>query len=67
MPFAAPFLFVGSPGDGLVSQLETVGLPVVDGAVFEGPGYARLPFGGAAEAQVALRNALDRWAQLQAR
>ena len=66
-PFAAPFLFVGSPGDGLASQLETVGLPVVDGAAFEGPGYARLPFGGAAEAQVALRNALDRWAQLQAR
>jgi len=73
-PFAAPFLFVGSPREGLAGQreglaeqLEAVGLPVVDGAAFEGPGYARLPFGGAAEARLALSNALERWAQLHAR
>ncbi len=66
-PFAAPFLFVGSPGEGLAQQLEAVGLPVVDGAAFEGPGYARLPFGGAAEAGDSLRQALDRWAQQHAR
>ena len=54
-PFAAPFLFVGSSGDGLAEQLEAVGLPVVDGAAFEGPGYARLPFGGAAEARAPLQ------------
>ena len=39
------------PESGLAEQLEAVGLPVVDGAAFEGPGYARLPFGGAAEAR----------------
>jgi aspartate aminotransferase/aminotransferase len=62
-PFAAPFLFVGAREEGLAAQLERVGLPVVDGAAFEGPGYARLPFGGAAEASVPLRTALDLWAQ----
>ena len=66
-PYAALFLFVGSERTGLAEQLEAVGLPVVDGAAFEGPGYARLPFGGAAAAEVALRNALDRWAVPQAR
>jgi aspartate/methionine/tyrosine aminotransferase len=66
-PFAAPFLFVGSAGEGLAAQLEAVGLPVIDGAAFEGPGYARLPFGGAAEAEAALRSALDRWSQQNAR
>jgi aspartate aminotransferase len=66
-PLAAPFLFVGSPAEGFAEQLEAVGLPVVDGAAFEGPGYARLPFGGAAEASIPLHNALDRWAQLHAR
>ena len=66
-PFAAPFLFVGSSADGLTEQLEAVGLPVVDGAAFQGPGYARLPFGGAAEASTLLHDALHRWAQLHAR
>ncbi len=50
------------PVEALAAQLEAVGLPVVDGAAFEGPGYARLPFGGAAEASAALHDALDRWA-----
>ena len=67
-PRAAPFLFVGSPsGHDLAAQLEQVGLPVVDGAAFEAPGYARLPFGGAAETGTALWQALDSWARLHAR
>jgi len=62
-PLAAPFLFVGSEaGDSLAGQLEAVGLPVVDGAAFQAPGYARLPFGGAAGASAALSGALDHWA-----
>ncbi len=52
---------------GAPEQLEAVGLPVVDGAAFEGPGYARLPFGGATEAREPLQDALARWAQLHAR
>jgi aspartate/methionine/tyrosine aminotransferase len=66
-PGAAPFLFVGSSsGDDLASPLEQVGLPVVDGAAFEAPGYARLPFGGAVAAAAGLRQALDCWARLHA-
>lgn len=62
-PHAAPFLFVGSSAS-LAVELESVGLPVVDGAAFQAPGYARLPFGGAAAATVALRGALERWTTL---
>jgi aspartate/methionine/tyrosine aminotransferase len=63
-PLAAPFLFVGSgSGNGIAAGLEAVGLPVVDGAAFEAPGYARLPFGGAAAAGEALTRALARWAE----
>jgi aminotransferase len=63
-PFAAPFLFVGASGEELSEQLEAVGLPVVNGAAFEGPGYARLPFGGATEAREPLHNALGQWVEL---
>ena len=38
------------------------GLPVVDGIHFQAPGYARLPFAGAARAADALAGALARWA-----
>ena len=68
-PRAAPFLFVGSErrdGDGLAGELEAVGLPVVAGASFQAPGYARLPFGGAAAASEALSRALGRWSELHA-
>lgn len=62
-PLAAPFLFVGwDGGDALAVQLEAVGLPVVDGAAFQAPGYARLPFGGATAASATLTRALGRFA-----
>lgn len=64
-PLAAPFLFVGSASGGsVVDRLNAVGLPVVDGAAFQAPGYARLPFGGATAAQVALSRALEQWSGL---
>ena len=43
-------------------RLARAGLPVVDGVHFQAPGYARLPFGGAAQAEEALAEALARWA-----
>jgi len=63
-PAAAPFLFVrAAAGGNVAAGLLEVGLPVVDGAHFQAPGYARLPFGGAAEAAVPLRNALALWSE----
>lgn len=65
-PAAAPFLFVSAETGGEVSStLLDAGLPVVDGAHFQAPGYARLPFGGAAAAREALSTALARWAEGQ--
>jgi aspartate aminotransferase len=61
-PEAAPFLFVGDGSDpGLSESLVEAGLPVVDGAYFQAPGFARLPVGGAAEARAALERALARF------
>jgi aspartate/methionine/tyrosine aminotransferase len=45
LPAAGPFLWLdlgGLSSDDLIAE----GLPVVDGAAFGTPGYARLPFGG---------------------
>ena len=65
-PAAAPFLFVGDGSDpGLAGALVQAGLPVVDGVHFQAPGYARLPFGGAAEARSELERALSRFAALR--
>jgi len=62
-PAAAPFLFVRSElGGDVAAELAAAGLPVVDGVCFQAPGYARLPFGGAARAQADLTDALGRWA-----
>ena len=48
LPVATPFLFVNL--DGLSPEnLLAAGVAVVDGAAFGAPGYARLPFGGAAD------------------
>ena len=45
LPPAGPFLWLAL--GGLSSQdLIDEGFPVVDGAAFGTPGYARLPFGG---------------------
>jgi aspartate/methionine/tyrosine aminotransferase len=63
VPSAAPFLFVhGDSGEPVADSLVRAGLPVVDGVHFEAPGYARLPFAGAAHAEEALAAALARWA-----
>ena len=65
-PAAAPFLFVGDGADpGLAGALVQAGLPVVDGVHFQAPGFARLPFGGAAEARSELEQALSRFAALR--
>ena len=62
-PAAAPFLFVRAVAGGAVAPgLLDAGLPVVDGARFQAPGYARLAFGGAERAEGLLRAALARWA-----
>lgn len=61
-PAAAPFLFVGpGPRPELARELAGVGIPVVDGVHFQAPGFARLPFGGAAAARPALDGALQAW------
>lgn len=63
MPAATPFLFVrGDAGEPVADGLARAGLPVVDGLHFQAPGYARLPFAGAADAEQALVAALARWA-----
>ena len=63
VPSAAPFLFVqAESGEPVGDALARAGLPVVDGVHFQAPGYARLPFGGAARAEEALVAALARWA-----
>ena len=63
VPDAAPFLFVhAGSGEPVAADLARAGLPVVDGVHFQAPGYARLPFAGAAQAGEALAEALARWA-----
>jgi len=67
IPSAAPFLFVhADSGAPVAASLTRVGLPVVDGVHFQAPGYARLPFAGAAAASGALTAALARWADAAA-
>ena len=66
-PDAAPFLFVRADAGGdVASGLLDAGLPVVDGAAFQAPGYARLVFGGAAQVEALLLEALARWAAVNA-
>jgi aspartate/methionine/tyrosine aminotransferase len=48
LPVAGPFLFVHLGGLH-IENLLAAGVPLVDGAAFGAPGYARLPFGGAAD------------------
>jgi aspartate/methionine/tyrosine aminotransferase len=67
VPQAAPFLFVhGDAGAPVAEGLARAGLPVVDGIHFQAPGYARLPFAGAANAAKALAAALARWSAAEA-
>lgn len=61
-PGGGPFLLLGAAGhDDLASELVAAGLPVVDGALFQAPGRARLPFGGAAACRLAFESALAAW------
>lgn len=62
-PHGGPFLFLGATGGGtsLAEDLLAVGLPVVDGAAFQAPGRARLPFGGADRCRPLLERALAEW------
>jgi aminotransferase len=48
LPAATPFLFLNL-GPLSAENLLAAGVAVVDGAAFGAPGYARLPFAGAAE------------------
>ena len=57
LPSATPFLWLDL--GGLPAQsLLTAGLAVVDGVHFGAPGYARLPFAGAAQHEAELRRRL---------
>lgn len=61
-PRGGPFLLVGAAGhQDLAAELLDVGLPVVDGAHFNAPGHARLPFGGADACRPAFEAALTAW------
>lgn len=58
LPAATPFLWLNL--GGLTSQdLLAEGYPVVDGAAFGAPGYARLPFAGAVSLRDELRRRLS--------
>ncbi|HUG64623.1 MAG TPA: pyridoxal phosphate-dependent aminotransferase [Gaiellaceae bacterium] len=63
-PRGGPFLFVGrrEGQTSLADALVGAGLPVVDGAHFQAPGLARLPFGGASDCAPELERALAPWA-----
>jgi aspartate/methionine/tyrosine aminotransferase len=62
-PEAAPFLFVSSGDPAIADRLVAAGIPAVDGVHFQAPGWARVPFGGAAAAHFDLDRALARFAE----
>ncbi len=62
-PDAAPFLFVSSGESTVGDRLVAAGIPAVDGVHFQAPGWARVPFGGAAAARAELDRALARFAE----
>ena len=57
IPAATPFLWL-ELGELTSEDILAAGVAVVDGAAFGTPGFARLPFGGAAEWQDDLRHHL---------
>jgi len=61
-PRGGPFLFVTDDRAALADSLVAAGIPAVDGRHFQAPGWARVPFGGAATCRAALAGALARWA-----
>ncbi len=62
-PRGGPFLFVSDGRPELAGSLVAAGIPAVDGSHFQAPGWARVPFGGAAAAEAALDAALAGWAE----
>jgi aspartate/methionine/tyrosine aminotransferase len=66
-PAGGPFLFLSATDrrESLADELAAVGLPVVDGAEFRAPGWARLPFGGALTCRTAFERALAAWSEGQ--
>lgn len=58
LPASTPFLFLDL-GPLSADTLLAAGVAVVDGAAFGAPGYARLPFAGAAEHEAELRYRLE--------
>ena len=62
-PSGGPFLFVSDSRPGLADSLVAAGIAAVDGRHFQAPGWARVPFGGAASCRDALDEALGRWAE----
>lgn len=62
-PAATPFLFLSSGEPRTADRLLEAGIPAVAGEHFQAPGWARMPFGGAAAAGPALDRALARFAQ----
>lgn len=62
-PRGGPFLFVSAGRPGLAGELLEAGIPAVDGAYFQAPDWARVPFGGAAAAADELAAALCRWSE----
>lgn len=59
-PRGGPFVFCSAGLPTLAGELLACGIPAVDGVHFQAPGWARVPFGGAAAAADALRAALAR-------
>jgi aspartate/methionine/tyrosine aminotransferase len=57
LPASTPFLFLNL-GPLAAENLLAAGIAVVDGAAFGAPGYARLPFAGAADLEDELRHRL---------
>ena len=61
-PRGGPFLFVSDDRPDLADSLVASGIPAVDGRHFQSPGWARVPFGGAATYRTRLAKAFARWA-----
>ncbi len=61
-PGGGPFLFASDGRPDLAGSLVAAGIPAVEGRHFQAPGWARVPFGGAATCSDALTDALARWA-----
>ena len=62
-PRGGPFLFVSDGRPGLADSLVAAGIPAVDGRHFQAPGWARVPFGGAASCRDCAGRGARTWAR----